>query len=1160
MSGVYVFDQNDVELDTTGLVGDLQPLECHFHEEKNGESVLTMRLCYDGLHKWAAVKVGSYIKAKVPVRVPPRIVDSTYMTEIITYRVKSSITEESTSYATVYESTGIVDVDDSRPEMKSLFFETSYDTGGGSGTVKTVKEVKVKRKLKAGADVQLLAQDGEKCKIYNADWGTGWTLESNLERVSTQAIGGNFAGVENVTDTVRLQYQLFQVTSIEQTLDVVTVTAQHVFYELLTAATNYKTEAGVGAPVAIAGIFGNMVTPDVRFTCLTDTGETAGPLDYERMNVVQALLDPENGLCARYGLSLIRNNYDMYALRNVGSDRGFVVEYGKNMMAVERMEDISDVVTRIIPFGKTAKGEIVFLDGKIYVDSPLIADYVMPRVMYLDCSDTATESDTMSLIQVKEELRKRAQAEFDAGCDLPALSMTVDFISLGDTEEYKQYKDLDKVYLFDRITVKDRIRGYSYNAEVVAIDHNVLTGMLESATLGSIRKGTGTRKIATWQVPEVDGSNIRLQSIAAGVLAGGAVSEENMQAGSVSSRVIIAKSVTTEKLAAGAVTADTIAAGAVTAEKIQAGTIDATTGIISNLDTAVLKAVNAEIGNLDTDYANIKNLTSKTALIDNSVQGKTFIMNLVVDNANIVSLLAGKVMVQGADGNYYALIPGADGVMTDVVQIQGSTLIDGTVSNRAIIANSITTSELNTTEIFANSALVNRLIAANIDTDTFFAREAVIAAITAKSASKVFVQWTQPDSSGLAVNDTWIKSGANMLWSGMQGKTWEQARALQWGEVRQNPNPSVYTWDGTAWQLVVDRSVIASQETRISSAENQIRLMATRAEVESLSGRVTQVQSDLTVEADAIALRVTETEKDVQGLTTDVNGVANNVSSLASNITRVESSLTVKADAIALRVTDLENSTPDELRNSSLTIDLNGIDMQGGQVNVQAGSSLNIKSGGTFTLESENFSVEEDGDVSMKNAVVSGNLSQDGYSVLTRKHLIISSTEPKASPETVWVKPLSDVSLTYAHGIINNISFKSYNDAKELDIQSSVSSAPSTSTYRYTLSIPYKVIGSPTFARTLTATIINSATGASVSMSTVLSSVNGYTGFAEMTTTSPNWFGEQAKLNFTLTLTADNTSGDYDYHVITAGTIYFYAVAASSAGSGWRSAEVYVYQ
>ena len=104
MAGVYVFNFDDVDFDTAGLVGDLQPIECTFHEEKNGESNLTLTLCYDELRKWAAVKVGSYIKAQVPVRVPPKITDNAYDQEIMTWRVKSGLEKETT----VWVSSGYV--------------------------------------------------------------------------------------------------------------------------------------------------------------------------------------------------------------------------------------------------------------------------------------------------------------------------------------------------------------------------------------------------------------------------------------------------------------------------------------------------------------------------------------------------------------------------------------------------------------------------------------------------------------------------------------------------------------------------------------------------------------------------------------------------------------------------------------------------------------------------------------------------------------------------------------------------------------------------------------------------------------------------------------------------------------------------------------------
>lgn len=187
MPGVYVYDYDAVDLDTTGLVGDLQPVSCYFDEAKNGESVLTMRLIYDDLHKWAAVKVGSYVKAMVPVRVPPKISDNAYDREIMTYRVKASVTAS----ATIWQSTGVVFPSMSFPEEKALFYQSM-----GVGAVDLKKPVKVKRRIKAGTEVQVLeTKDDGTCRVYAKGIGKGWTFLENLEPVVASTIPDTFSGV-----------------------------------------------------------------------------------------------------------------------------------------------------------------------------------------------------------------------------------------------------------------------------------------------------------------------------------------------------------------------------------------------------------------------------------------------------------------------------------------------------------------------------------------------------------------------------------------------------------------------------------------------------------------------------------------------------------------------------------------------------------------------------------------------------------------------------------------------------------------------------------------------------------------------------------------------------------------------------------------------------
>lgn len=82
---VFVFPHNATDFTTTGLVGDLQPIEATFTEEKNGVSEVVIRMPYDALKKWKACKVGNILKCEVPIRVPPVIENDEYANSVKVY-------------------------------------------------------------------------------------------------------------------------------------------------------------------------------------------------------------------------------------------------------------------------------------------------------------------------------------------------------------------------------------------------------------------------------------------------------------------------------------------------------------------------------------------------------------------------------------------------------------------------------------------------------------------------------------------------------------------------------------------------------------------------------------------------------------------------------------------------------------------------------------------------------------------------------------------------------------------------------------------------------------------------------------------------------------------------------------------------------------------
>ena len=231
----------------------------------------------------------------------------------------------------------------------------------------------------------------------------------------------------------------------------------------------------------------------------------------------------------------------------------------------------------------------------------------------------------------------------------------------------------------------------------------------------------------TCATPEVDSSGVRRILTPEGGLNAAAL------CGAVDGALLSVGSITTSKLAASSVTAEKLEAGSVDAHVVAAvagkfGTIDA-----GNIETDALGAELARISRLvartaDIDWAHIKDLTTDTAIITQGVGGKLMISRLAVTEANMVSLTTGELVVKGADGSFYAVSVDENGeIVATRKQIGNDDVVDLSINaGEKLIEGSVTTACLNATEIFADSAVVRELIAANLDVDRLFAREAFI--------------------------------------------------------------------------------------------------------------------------------------------------------------------------------------------------------------------------------------------------------------------------------------------------------------------------------------------------------------------------------------------------------------------------------------------------
>ena len=157
---------------------------------------------------------------------------------------------------------------------------------------------------------------------------------------------------------------------------------------------------------------------------------------------------------------------------------------------------------------------------------------------------------------------------------------------------------------------------------------------------------------------------------------------------------------------------------------------------IGQLQADIAKLVNANIQTADIDWAQIKDLTAGTAIIEKGVNGKLYVADLAVTEANMASLTVGELIIKGTDGCFYALSIAENGtVTTEKKSVGDSDISDNSVSGGKLIEKTITARELNVASIFADEALVGAITAANIDVSSLFAAEAFISQLNAVDIS-----------------------------------------------------------------------------------------------------------------------------------------------------------------------------------------------------------------------------------------------------------------------------------------------------------------------------------------------------------------------------------------------------------------------------------------
>lgn len=248
---------------------------------------------------------------------------------------------------------------------------------------------------------------------------------------------------------------------------IITIYAQHISYDLSGIPVIPFTGA-VSCSDALQKLISNSVIAN-PFTIWTDKS-VIGDYAVDVPRSVRSLLGgTEGSILDVFGKG--EYEFDKFQIKlyvSRGSDKGFVIRYGKNLIDINQERNIQNTVTGIYPYWKSPDGELVQLDSYIV---NAIGDYDYTKIKAVDFSDKWEEAPTQN------QLLTAAQKYItDNEVGVPQVTLDIAFTELGTLEECD---------LCDIVTVEFEQLGIREQAEIIKIETDVLLERYNNIQVGT---------------------------------------------------------------------------------------------------------------------------------------------------------------------------------------------------------------------------------------------------------------------------------------------------------------------------------------------------------------------------------------------------------------------------------------------------------------------------------------------------------------------------------------------------------------------------------------------------------------------------------------------------------------------------------------------------
>lgn len=543
---VCLYDKHETDFKSNGICV-LNPVSCIVTEEEAGEYELELEHPMDEHGKWALIQEECVIRAPVP----PMSIPSITLPAVSVWRVKSGITANLYSKLPTYTKSK-TPVDSISTNPSSYVWSSSATYSAGSYCVSmSGSAYRIYRALQdVPAGISPTSQEGDrfywlvvaegttggtpdtgsggtydpgkiaetlsseemvtKTADYNADYMmvrslrgvVGYVRRSDVELTEQSASG-------EVIPAREIKTQLFRIYSVEseEETETIIVRARHKSYDFGGNVLFDCILSEADPASAIAIMQGSLMWDDSRLiACNVQNVKVTA--DWGFQNPLVALLDPEEGLAGKLKAQVIRDNDDFFILSNANPKKGIVIKHGVNLTGVSWGRNIEEVITRIVPRASDGKDGYVYLD-ELFIDSQYAADYAVIRTEVLESEYSVGQEIErpdgtkvkLSREDVIDKMREEAQNRFTKdGCDVGEFELEVNFILLGDTEEFRQYRGLQRVNLYDKVTVITKA-GLSVETQVTGYEWDCIRKRYNSITTGRIFS-VKNKSVFGWQIPD----------------------------------------------------------------------------------------------------------------------------------------------------------------------------------------------------------------------------------------------------------------------------------------------------------------------------------------------------------------------------------------------------------------------------------------------------------------------------------------------------------------------------------------------------------------------------------------------------------------------------------------------------------------------------------